>query len=493
MTSGDHTRVEALTDSAERAEIAGLLRKRAGIRGEAVAISLFFDEIPPAYAGKAVEPCAIVREAMDFGNHVYVDAQHHACLAGAWQAGFIDPPPEISSGKYLAVHTDFFTEEGAFNVKNGENVLPQGTVRAIGACPLDKVPDDVAVDEIVVVCEPAVASMIGGVRIAIDGVAPRGAAGTSLCGDLFALPYHDPNVLISTGDVGGRMFNKIKPTEMFVIIPSRFAHMIPAVLGSRPDLTGLLDSIKPGYAAEREAKRAARAEAGAEIGWTDEARALLADAPESIREFAGPTLEEYAREHGKHTVTVDLIEEQMATVGMTLDDVRALGDSDAGAPAPDPPAVHTIESVPVPSDMPSGPVAAAATAVIDAPPGEVWTVLCDVTNWPDWYPDIRDVRGVAGSVNQGDDFTFKTGPASVKAHVETASKGVELRFAGKARGSHSTYRFTLDGLRSGTRVTLAQTTDGLAAKTMRGMLQKIADDSTPAWLAALKTRVESSS
>jgi uncharacterized protein (DUF169 family) len=492
MTQGEHVRIDALTDPTERAELAQLLRKRAGIRGEAVAISLFFDEIPPAYAGKAVEPCAIVREAMDFGNHVYVDAQHHACLAGAWQAGFIDPPPEISSGKYLAVHTDFFTEEGAFNVKNGDNVLPQGTVRAIGAAPLDQVPDDVAIDEIVVVCEPAVASMIGGVRVAIDGVPPRGAAGTSLCGDLFALPYHDPNVIISTGDVGGRMFNKIKPTEMFVIIPSRFAHMIPAVLGSRPDLTGLLDSIKPGYAAEREAKRVARAAAGAAISWTDDARQLLADAPESIRDFAAPTLEEYAREHGQDTVTVQLIEEQMATVGMTLDDVRALADappsqsdttssdSDAG-----------VELVDMPSDMPSGPVSAAASAVIAATPTAVWTVLSDVGRWTEWYPDIRDVRGAPESIRQGDEFSFKTGPVAVKAHVDTASAGVMLRFAGKSRGSSSVYRFTLDSVSSGTRVTLAQTTDGLAAKTMRGMLQKIANDSTPAWLAALKLRVES--
>ncbi len=236
--------------------VAELLRKRGRVRGEPVAISLFEREIPEAYVGAMVEPCAIVREAMDFARHVYVDADHHSCLAGAWQAGFIDPPAEIRSGKYLATHTDFFTEEGARVVKNGENVLPPGTARAIGACPLDRVPDGVGIDVLVIVCDPSVAAMVGGVRVAVDGTPPRGAAGTSLCGDLFALPWHDPNVVISTGDVGGRMFNKIKPHEMFVIIPVQWAHLIPTVLGSRPDLTGLLDAIKPGYAADREAKRA---------------------------------------------------------------------------------------------------------------------------------------------------------------------------------------------------------------------------------------------
>ncbi|MCP4434812.1 MAG: hypothetical protein GY812_04830 [Actinomycetia bacterium] len=487
----------------DTAEVADLLRRRGRVRGEPVAISLFESEIPPEYGAKPVEPCAIVREAMDFGHHVYVDAEHHACLAGAWQAGFIEPPAEISSGKYLATHTDFFTEEGARVVKNGNNVLPQGTARAIGACPLDQVPAGVAIDVVVVVCDPSIAAMVGGVRVAVDGTPPTGAAGTSLCGDLFALPWHEPNVVVSTGDVGGRMFNKIKPHEMFVIIPARWVHMVPEVLGSRPDLTGLLDSIKPGYAAEREAKREARAAAGEDVEWEPEALELLAAAPEPIRDFAGPTMEEYAREHGHHTVTVEVIAKQMESIGMRLEDVLELGDDEAEAALADRDEVGdvagreaaedlsdlaaTVHEPADEDDLGPGRVRSHATRLIPTDAAQVWEVIADVGGWGSWYSDIRDVR-MRDEVGHGAKMRFSTGPVKVSAEVSRFEHEEVLEFVGRSKGSTSTYRFHLHARPEGTLVTLRQVTDGIAARTMRPVLQRIADTSLPQWLEALHSK-----
>jgi len=492
-------------------EVADLLRRRGRVRGEPVAITLFGDAAPEPYAAKPVEPCAIVREAMDFGRHVYVDAQNHSCLAGAWQAGFIEPPEEISSGSYLATHTDFFTPEGAMVVKNGNNVLPQGTAAAIGACPLDKVPEGVGVDVIVVVCDPSIAAMVGGVRVAVDGTPPTGAAGTSLCGDLFALPWHDPNVVVSTGDVGGRMFNKVKPHEMFVIIPVRWAHMIPVVLGSRPDLTGLLDSIKPGYAEEREAKRRERAAAGEDVAWDDEALEILANAPQAIREFAGPTLEEYAREHGHRVVTVQVMSEQMESIGMSLDDVLALADHEVDAalaeagmsPATtavdDPGAEHEREKAELAAtvhepadedDLGPGRVRSFATRLIPAPAEHVWEVIADATGWEAWYSDIRDIS-LRGEMKRGAKLRFSTGPVKVSAEVSRLEHTEVLEFVGRSKGATSTYRFHLHARPEGTLVTLRQVSDGIAVRTMRPMLQRIADGSLPQWLAALHRELES--
>lgn len=311
--------------------LADVLRRRGHVRGNPVAVSLFYDEIPPAYEGKRVEPCAIVSRAMDHGERVFVDAEHHACLAGAWQAGFLEPPAQISSGSYLADNMPFFTTIAARRVKSGENVLPQGTVRAIGAAPLDDVPDGVDVDWIVVVCEPVMAASIGGVRTAVDGTPPRGAAGTSLCGELFAVPWHDRNVIITPGDMGGRMFNHVKPSELFVIVPLEYAaHLVP-LLGATPDVGAVMDAIKPGYLDDRDARRRARSQrvgAAAPSGpvWDAEALDLLAKAPAEIREFAGPVMEEYAQEHGHTRITLAVMGEQMAEVGMSLEDVLAMVD-----------------------------------------------------------------------------------------------------------------------------------------------------------------------
>lgn len=294
--------------------LAELLKSKGRCRGTPVAISLFRDEIPEPYAGARVEPCAIVRCAMDDGQRVYVDAEFHACLAGAWQAGFIDPPEEISSGAYLATNTPYFTLDAARAVKNGENVLPQGTLRAIGAAPLDRVPDGVTVDWIVVVCAPQEAATIAGVRAAIDGTPPRGAAGTSLCGELFAVPWHDRNVIMTPGDVGGRMFNKTKPHEMFVIVPTEWASHLFTLLGERPNLGGLLEAIKPGWLE-------AHGRAGPAVEWDDDVLDLMAKAPDDIRDFAGPALEAFAAEHGHRRITMAVMEAQMESVGMALQDI----------------------------------------------------------------------------------------------------------------------------------------------------------------------------
>ena len=487
------------------AALTDLLQRRGHVRGTPVAISMFRDEIPEPYLGRMVEPCAIVRHAMDFGEHCYVDATHHSCLAGAWQAGFIDPPPEISSGEYLHTNTPFFTLEGARVVKSGENVLPLGTVRGIGACPLDEVPDGVEIDTVVVVCEPLYASMIGGVRVAIDGTPPRGAAGTSLCGELFALPFHDRNVIITTGDVGGRMFNHTKPSEMFVIIPIEYAGLIPNVLEARPDLTGLMEAIKPGYTAERDRKRAERAVRAAAAGvpvelrgamptsmaWDDDALGVLGAAPDGIRDFAVPTLEEYAREHGHERITMDVMAEQMESVGMRIDDVLDMAEADrttagAATSASSAPEADLVTSA---DDLGPAPVSAAAAVSIAAPVDEVWAVIADPSGWNDWYPDIRNIT-VSGAMGPGAGFTFATGPAKVAATVDAWDAPTLLRFVGRSRGSVATYRFRLTANGAGTTVELAETMTGMAAKAMRPMMQKIADTSLPEWLGALKARCE---
>lgn len=328
-------------DGIDLQALSALLIKRGRIRGNPVAISLIRGDVPEALEGKVVEPCAIVRHAMDLGEAVYVDAEHQACLAGAWQAGFMEVSEDIRTGQYLAKSIPGFTSIGAARVKTGMNVLPQGLYNAIGAAPLGQVPVGMHVDFIVLVCEPVSAATLGGVRAAFDGTPPRGAAGSSLCGEMFAVPWHDDNVIITPGDMGGRMFNKAKPSEMFVIVPLKYAAHYFVLLSETPDVGAMMEAIKPGHAeAQRERLEAkaerhgvtvpsAKAEAAGMVTtmeWDDEPLALFAAAPEAIREFAGPTLEDYAREHGHERITIEVMAEQMESIGMSLDDVRAMMD-----------------------------------------------------------------------------------------------------------------------------------------------------------------------
>ena len=79
------------------------------------------------------------------------------------------------SGEYLSTTSSFFTYEGAARLKSGMVNLPPGMVKAIGAAPLDAVPEGVQVDWIVVVANPHNANQIAGCRVVQDGiVAARG-------------------------------------------------------------------------------------------------------------------------------------------------------------------------------------------------------------------------------------------------------------------------------------------------------------------------------
>ena len=337
----DDVEVRREQDGIDLPALADLLKRKAHVRGHPVAITLFQAEVAPSYVGRAVEPCAIVHHAMDLGERVYVDAVHHACLAGAWQAGFVDPPMPIKTGRYLADGIPGMLPVAAARVKTGVNVLPQGMLRGIGAAPLDQVPADVRVDWVVMVTEPVHAATVAGVRTAVDGTPVRGAAGSSLCGELFAVPWHEDNVIMTPGDMGGRMFNKIRPNEMFVIVPMKYASHYPALLAETPDVPALMESIKPGFLAQKEARladRAARRQsdgnetpvdaspgrdgpAGATMPWAADCIELLDAAPDAIREFAVPTMEEYAIDNGHDHITMDVMAAQMASIGMRLEDV----------------------------------------------------------------------------------------------------------------------------------------------------------------------------
>ena len=176
--------------------IAEVLVKKGKVRGKPVAITLFRETPPSSYEPINEEPCTIVRYAMDEGKAVYFDADHHDCLVGVHHCGIVPGKSEIMSGEYLSKTSSFFTEEGAARLKAGTLNLPPGMVKAIGAAPLDDVPEGVQVDWIVVVSNPHNANQIAGCRMVQDGVVAHGTFGTSLCGELFAVPWYIKNVMV---------------------------------------------------------------------------------------------------------------------------------------------------------------------------------------------------------------------------------------------------------------------------------------------------------
>ncbi len=318
--------------------ISEVLVKKGKVRGKPVAITLFKDSPPPEYEPITKEPCTIVRDAMDNGKAVYFDADHHDCLVGAYHCGMIPGKREIMSGEYLSTTSSFFTYEGAARLKSGMINLPPGMVKAIGAAPLDSVPEGVQVDWIVVVTNPHNANQIAGCRVVQDGIVPHGAFGTSLCGDIFSNPWHKKNLIITFGDFGGRMNNRIKQDQLFVVIPIEFADYILMLFNDmKIDVNANLAFTKPdgspfwnkkGVKSKDYVKQAENPDEQAEqdlytMDWDDEAKELVSKAPEGMTEFIIENSEMYAQEKGYPKVTRKSITEQMEAMGMDLDEMLA--------------------------------------------------------------------------------------------------------------------------------------------------------------------------
>ena len=317
--------------------LSDLIVNKAKVRGKPVAISLFRDAIPSGYEPIQDTPCAIMRYAMDEGKKVYFDADHHDCYVGVHHAGIVPGKKEIVAGDYLSKTSNFFSEEGAARLKAGTYCLPPGMVKAIGAAPLDEVPEGVTVDWIVVVSNPHNACILGGCRMALDGVQPYGTFGTSLCGELFAVPWYIKNVMVVGGDFGGRMHNRIKQDQLFIIIPIEFARMIPNILlNVKVDVKASREMTKPPQSPFwlKKDKQAdmqevpAHEEPGEEpvflMPWDAEAQAMIKKVPVEMLEMIVGNSEQYAKENGYAEVSMKSIREQMEKLGMDLDEMLAM-------------------------------------------------------------------------------------------------------------------------------------------------------------------------
>jgi uncharacterized protein (DUF169 family) len=313
--------------------ISDILISKGKVRGKPVAISLFRDSIPEGYEPIDGEPCTLVRLAMDEGRKVYFDAEHHDCLVGTYHAGMVPGKKEIISGEYLSATSNFFTYEGAARLKSGTRNLPPGMVKAIGAAPLEEVPEAIAVDWVVVVCNAHNASLISACRVIQDGVTPYGGFGTSLCGELFATPWHERNVVVTFGDIGGRMYNRIKQDELFVIIPIAYAGNLPKLLVDvKIDAKANLGFTKPpgskfwdmfGKETTAEALPENERPSGPAftMEWDEDARVLIKNVPEGILDFVVENAETFAREKAYTTVTRKSLTEQMEELGMGIDEM----------------------------------------------------------------------------------------------------------------------------------------------------------------------------
>ena len=226
-----------------------ILVNKMRVKRQPVAITFCKDGPPEGYEAAKIVACAVVRLAEE-GRRVYVDAVNHDCLVGQYHLGLNPEADEfITDGNYLTMAQGFFTEEGARCNKKQSYSLPEGTINALAAAPLNDVPDGVPVDLMVCVVNAQQAMQIAGAASVREGTFPHGELGASACSSIFAAPWHKENSVYALGDGGGRAFNRLKQGEMFVSIPRQhFRYIVELVENFRIDPKKMREVIMPSYA-----------------------------------------------------------------------------------------------------------------------------------------------------------------------------------------------------------------------------------------------------
>jgi uncharacterized protein (DUF169 family) len=190
-----------------------------------VAITYCEDEPPSGYEPLLAPACTLIKEGAA-GRRVFVNQTNDTCLVGQYHIGMHPGNATIKEGQYLTMGQAMFTEQGARQNKHATPNLPLGLYKAIAAAPLNEVPPEVPVHQMVVICDPQRAMMIAGSAMTRGGEFPLGELGWSVCSSLYALPFYRKRSLFTIGDGGGRMHNSLKPSELFVVIPSNDMHFI---------------------------------------------------------------------------------------------------------------------------------------------------------------------------------------------------------------------------------------------------------------------------
>jgi uncharacterized protein (DUF169 family) len=213
----------------DRAVLYDILVNKIKLKREPVAVTYCEGEPPAGYAPARVPVCSILHHA-EQGKKILVNAQQHDCYVGQYHLGFLpheDAGSLICDGEYLTMAQGFFTQAAAKRNKHESYTLPPNTINAIAAAPLRDLDADVPMDLLCIITDVQRAMQIAGAASVREGTFPHGELGPSSCSSLFAAPWHTQNTVFALGEGGGRGFNQVASSEMFVALP---AHHVPYVI-----------------------------------------------------------------------------------------------------------------------------------------------------------------------------------------------------------------------------------------------------------------------
>jgi uncharacterized membrane protein len=127
---------------------------------------------------------------------------------------------------------------------------------------------------------------------------------------------------------------------------------------------------------------------------------------------------------------------------------------------------------------------------IEAPVGEVWSVLTDLPSWPSWMPDVRSVEA-GGPFAPGTRFRWRTGAGVIRSEVLASEPGRSAVWRGRTLGIEAVHSWRLED-RDGasTLVETGESWSGFLPRVLPGYLGRTLAKTLSRTLVALKSESE---
>jgi uncharacterized protein YndB with AHSA1/START domain len=135
------------------------------------------------------------------------------------------------------------------------------------------------------------------------------------------------------------------------------------------------------------------------------------------------------------------------------------------------------------------PAVASEEIEVAAPPEIVWNVISEIDAWPQWNPAITQ-SSLDGALAPGSTFRWKAGPGTITSTLRQVDPPHVLAWTGKTFGINAIHVYRLEPAEGGTRVSTAESWEGLPVRLMRGRMQRMLQDALRTGLEALKREAE---
>lgn len=139
----------------------------------------------------------------------------------------------------------------------------------------------------------------------------------------------------------------------------------------------------------------------------------------------------------------------------------------------------------------NAPVQFRGETVIPAPIEQVWAVLTDIPNWPDWNPDVQSAE-LHGELTPGTAFTWKTGSGTIRSTLQVVNAPHEIGWTGRLMGIHAVHVWQLKENGGETKVTTDESWEGWIVRLLKPWMQRMLDEAIQKGLLSLSARFENS-